>query len=193
MNDYLNRCEYLDFNVQNSKEMNNNCIQDPMLGVDQYCMSDYKLYDNIAINSENISIKRDVDSGYGIQSYNIQSNTPDTKKNNSSINSFNNIEGFTGKIFITDNGPGKSYVNPEECPQGFKWCDKTNACVQVCSGCKYKDRMKSQEFNEYDTCFPDGVYDGVTNSGETKCTCGDNNQYCSDKFINNVFSAIGLL
>lgn len=188
MYDSFNQCDYLDFNYQNSKDMINNCIQDPKLGVEKNCISEYKLYDNIAINSENISIKRSVDSGYGIQNYNTSSNQKIKKINESS-----GIEGFTGKMFLTDNGPGVSHVNPNECPQGFTWCNQTNACVQVCSGCKYKDGMKSQEFNEYDPCFPTGVYDGITNLGETKCTCGKGNKYCSDNFMNNVFSSIGLL
>ena len=51
--------------------------------------------------------------------------------------------------------------------------------------CKYNERTygKSKEFNEADPCFPNrGVYDGITNQGLTKCTCGNNNQYCGDNF-----------
>ena len=69
-------------------------------------------------------------------------------------------------------------------PQGFSWDPYKKICVQVCSGCKYNDNMKSQEFNEYDKCFPNGVYDGITKDGVIKCTCGENNQYCKDNFIN---------
>jgi len=183
----LNRCDYLNLNTQNAESMNLNCVQDYGSGVDKYCASEYKLYDNIAINSENINIKRGVGAGYGINNNDTFSDQKIKKINESS-----GIEGFTGKMFITDNGPGKSMVPVGECPQGFYWCGKTNACVQVCAGCKTKG-MKSQEFNEYDKCFPEGVYDGITKDGEIKCTCGKNNQYCSNDLIENVFSVIGLI
>ena len=52
--------------------------------------------------------------------------------------------------------------------------------------------MKSKEFNEADPCFPQGVYDGIASNGEIKCTCGDDNQYCSDRFSNQ-FTADGSL
>ncbi len=178
----LNQCNYLDLNSQNASDMNLNCTKNPSLGYDKYCMSQYKLYDPIAMNSENISIIRGVDAGYGIQN---QNNVSSEKIKN--INQSSGIEGFTGKMFYTDNGPGKSNVLPNECPQGYKWCNKTNACVQVCTNCKYKDNMKSQEFNEYDSCFPNGVYDGINKDGSTKCTCGKDNKYCSDKFLFDFF------
>ena len=68
--------------------------------------------------------------------------------------------------------------------------------------CKYNQRTygKSKEFNEADPCFPNkGVYNGITNRGFIKCTCGQNNQYCSDSFTtdgsfklgNNVILSIG--
>ena len=53
--------------------------------------------------------------------------------------------------------------------------------------------MKSREFNEADPCFPEGTYNGITNEGYIKCTCGSNNQYCSDDFIKNVFTADGMM
>ena len=70
---------------------------------------------------------------------------------------------------------------------------KKKSCVQVCMGCKYEDNMKSQEFNEYDPCFPNGVYDGREKDGTIKCNCGIDNKYCSDSFIGNIFSTIGLI
>ena len=41
---------------------------------------------------------------------------------------------------------------------------------------------KSKEFNEGDPCFPDGVYNGIDNQGNTMCTCGSKGQYCNDIF-----------
>ena len=48
--------------------------------------------------------------------------------------------------------------------------------------------MKSREFNEADPCFPNGVYNGITNEGFIKCTCGKDNKYCSDDFTKNIES-----
>ena len=53
--------------------------------------------------------------------------------------------------------------------------------------------MKSREFNEADPCFPNGVYDGITNEGFIKCTCGRNNKYCSDTFIKDMFTTDGMM
>ena len=60
-NDYkgLYECGYLDANLQNAEDMNLNCIKDKSKGEDKLCTSDYrKLHDNIAFNSQFISIKR---------------------------------------------------------------------------------------------------------------------------------------
>ena len=46
--------------------------------------------------------------------------------------------------------------------------------------------MKSRDFNEADKCFPEGVYDGINSAGVLKCTCGQDNRYCSEQFLNNV-------
>ena len=53
--------------------------------------------------------------------------------------------------------------------------------------------MKSLQFNEADPCFPEGTYNGVTNEGFIKCTCGSNNQYCSEDFIKDIFTPDGML
>ena len=53
--------------------------------------------------------------------------------------------------------------------------------------------MKSREFNEADPCFPDGTYNGVTNDGIIKCTCGSDNKYCSDSFVNDIFTTEGIM
>lgn len=185
----IQKCNYLNANLQSAEDMILNCIGDPSKGKDKFCKSDYKkLYDPITSNLENIAIKRGVSAGYGIDQI-IEKKTPTPTISNKNIPE-QTIEGFTSNIFITDNGPGESVIT-NKCPQGYKWCNKTGACVQVCIGCKYRDRMKSQIFNEADPCFPEGVYNGVDNRGYLKCTCGSNNQYCSDNFIADIFTANG--
>lgn len=99
-----------------------------------------------------------------------------------------NIEGFTNM--------GESYVRPGDCPDGYFRCPKSGRCVQVCMNCKYNQRTygRSKEFNEGDPCFPNnGVYNGITNDGYTKCTCGLNGEYCneSNHFMGELFDAQG--
>ena len=107
--------------------------------------------------------------------------------------SFN--EGFQNKsnVFVTDNGPGKSSIPYGQCPEGYSRCQKTGKCIQKCIGCVYRDNMKSREFNEADPCFPEGTYNGITNEGYIKCTCGSQNQYCSDDFVKNIFTTDGMM
>lgn len=178
-------CNYFDANIQNTSDMNLNCVKNTLEGTDKYCKSEYKLYDNVAQNSLYLQIKRDTDAGYG-----IINSRPQIQETN--LNS--GIEGFTGKIFITDNGPGESNVT-DSCPEGFKWNESLNGCIQVCRNCHYnqKDEKKSKDYNKADPCFPNGVYDGITNSGELKCTCGKDNRYCSDNFLTDIYEKIGLL
>ena len=183
----IQKCDYLDANLQPARDMLLNCIGDPSKGEDKWCKSSYtKLYDPVAVSSENINIKRSISAGYGID------NNSDDKINNynSAENGNELVEGFTSKMFITDNGPGKSNIPDDQCPQGYKWCNKTGGCVQVCTNCKYNEGTKSYLFNEADKCFPEGVYDGINNQGDLKCTCGKNNKYCSDNFVNS-FTAGG--
>jgi len=87
------------------------------------------------------------------------------------------VEGFTNM--------GASYVRPGDLPDGHFRCPKSGKVKQVCMNCKYNQRTygKSKEFNEGDYCFPNrGVYNGITNDGFTKCTCGSRGQYCGDNF-----------
>ena len=87
------------------------------------------------------------------------------------------VEGFTNM--------GASYVRPGDLPDGYFRCPKSGKIKQVCMNCKYNQRTygKSKEFNEGDYCFPNGgVYNGITNDGLTKCTCGSRGQYCGDNF-----------
>ena len=183
-------CNYINPNMQNARDMNLLCVNNPLKGEDKYCMSEYKLYDNIAQRSVFHQMKRDIDAGYNIGDHIIY----ETKYNEKSPSyDFSNKEGFTGemyrgKIFVGPDGPGKRTLTPGKCPQGYSFDPRTKSCEQVCMGCKYEDNMKSQEFNEYDPCFPNGVYDGREKNGTLKCNCGKNNKYCSDNFLNNIFS-----
>ena len=81
--------------------------------------------------------------------------------------------------FATDNGPGESNVPMGQCPEGYKRCSISGKCIQVCVNCKYRDGYKSQYMNEFDPCFPEGIYNGRNNQGEILCTCGSKNQYCN--------------
>ena len=179
-------CDYLDANLQNANDMNLNCIKNKNKGNEQLCMSEYKLYDNIAINSQFIAIKRDMDAGFGINKYDSE------KKNNSNISQLSNntIEGFQNynNTFIVPTGLGETNIE-NKCSEGYTY--ENNKCKQVCTNCKYNDQMRSQQFNEYDKCFPQGVYDGINENGFTKCNCGNNNQYCSTDYIHNFYPAEG--
>lgn len=191
-NDYkgLYECGYLDANSQNSSDMNLTCIKDKSKGEDKLCTSNYrKLHDNIAFNSQFISIKRGMNAGYGIRPYNSEETTKnkDISKTTGDI-----IEGYTNmnSSFVVPPGPGAVNVE-EKCREGFTY--DGSKCVQVCTNCKYRDGMKSQEFNEFDKCFPNGVYNGVSKDGSRRCTCGKNNQYCSDKLVDDLYPAGGFL
>ena len=182
----LQKCDYLDFNSRSSADMLLKCIGDKNIGKDGLCTSDYtRLYDNISRNSENIMIKRGMDAGYGLLPN--QKREPNRKREpNKDREPNKKIEGF-----ITGDGLGESFVEPNTCPDGYRWCSKSLKCVQVCTNCKYNDGMKSKEFNEADKCFPNGVYDGISNDGKIKCTCGNNNQYCADNSYSVVFTTDG--
>ena len=130
---------------------------------------------------------------FRVSEYDTPNVIPDKKINNSGLN-IGGVEGFKNSDkFIVDNGPGKSSVLEGQCPEGFSLCPKTDKCIQKCQGCIYRDNMKSLEFNEKDPCFPEGTYNGITNEGYIKCTCGNNNKYCSDEFIKNIFTTDGLM
>ena len=116
------------------------------------------------------------------------------KQNNDFLGNFG-YEGFQNKdIFITDNGLGESSVPKGQCPEGYSRDLSSGKCIQKCIGCVYRDNMKSREFNEADPCFPNGVYNGITNEGFIKCTCGKNNKHCSENFMeNNMFTTEGMM
>ena len=173
LNDRL-KCDYLDFNSQPSSDMLLKCVQDKSRGYDMNCQQRYTPSLDLNRANDNMIIKRGVSEGKG----NIKEE-------------YNGVEGFTDKIFVTDNGPGESTVPFGECPDGYTFNQKNGQCVQVCHACNYRDNMRSQQFNAGDVCFPNGVYNGRTNEGDIKCTCGSRNQFCSGDFIKNMFSANG--
>jgi len=198
MEDQLN-CFYLDSSKQNSSDMLRKCVQDnnspygfncgdnPMY---QEKMTDIK--DTARIND--IAIQRGMIEFY-IENSNENNTFINTDKRRN-MNFFNNTEGYQNyneNSFVVPETMGEKYVPEGKCPQGFGRCPKTGRCIQACTNCVYEDNMKSREFNEADPCFPDGVYNGITNEGYIKCTCGSENQYCSDKFINNLFTADGMI
>ena len=165
------KCDYLDLSSQNSHNMLRNCVQDQNSSYDFNCKDLPKKKDDLKKNTartNNISIQRGMTDNF--------------------------IEGFTNNnIFITDEGPGKSSIPENECPEGFSRCQKTGRCIQKCRGCIYRDNMKSQQYNEGDPCFPEGTYNGVTNEGYIQCTCGSSGQYCSNNFMNNLFTTDGMM
>ena len=126
----------------------------------------------IGLNQYKLSLKNQL---YHSKNNPVNENDNEPIKDNLFENS--NVEGFTNM--------GEHYVRPGDCPDGYFWCTKSNKCKQVCMNCKYNERThgRSKEFNEFDPCFPNrGVYNGITNKGLTKCTCGKNNQYCNEIF-----------
>ena len=200
------KCFYLDSELKPASDMlrqcvgdNNspyrfNCEEDPMK---QVLPEDVK--ETARMND--IAIQRGF-SSYNVDNFNTNGNNPFIKpqqKIQSSSMNFKNsgsiTEGYKNykDKFITDNGLGESKIPRGECPEGYSKCPITGKCIQRCIGCVYRDNMKSREFNEADPCFPEGVYNGITNEGYIKCTCGRDNQYCSDDFIKNIFTVDGLM
>ena len=167
------KCFYLDASKQNASHMLRKCVQD-----------NNSLYD---FNCKGAPMQQDT-----VNSIKRTARFNDKRLERGIVEN-RLVEGFTGKIFVTDEGPGKTRLPKDRCPDGFGLCPKTGRCIQKCQNCIYRDNMKSQQFNEADPCFPEGTYNGVTNEGFIKCTCGSNNQYCSEDFIKNSYTADGML
>lgn len=145
-------CEYLDSSKQNASDMLQLCVQDKTKGFDFNCKPPTTNINNIFQERDPITYSQDM------------------------------VEGFTNSpVFYTDNGPGESIIN-DKCPESYRYCHKSKKCIQLCNDCKYDQHNKSKEFNEFDPCFPEGVYNGINNQGNINCTCGNNNEYCSDMF-----------
>jgi len=172
-----NKCAYMNAEKQNAYIMMKPCINgsDPLVWP---CIEKETLDKDIFSivterpNRDNYIPEENVPAG------NVpEDNVPQTLNQNPTV------EGFTNM--------GESYVRPGDCPDGYFRCPISGKCLQVCMNCKYNQRTygKSKEFNEADPCFPDrGVYNGIDEFGNVKCTCGLNNQYCNDyveKPLNN--------
>ena len=191
------RCFYLDSELKPASDMLRQCVgdntspyrfnceEDPMKQVSPEDVKETARMNDIAIQRGFAS--------YNVDNFNTKENS--LKSNESKIDTNNLKEGFTNykKTFITDNGLGESQIPDGQCPEGYSRCPITGRCIQKCIGCVYRDNMKSREFNEADPCFPEGVYNGITNEGYIKCTCGKDNRYCSDDFTKNIFTAEGMM
>ncbi len=184
MNDKYNECDYINADIDNASSMLRECVNKG---------------NKLGWPCKGNPVFKGIDNTVLLQKYTERpsgDNLPKGQKlafttlNEDKLNSIepvkqsdNEIEGFTNM--------GERYIPNGQCPDGYRRCLKTGTCKQICMNCKYRDNMKSMEFNEYDRCFPKhGVYAGITNSGLTKCTCGRNNQYCGDMYTpdGNLFS-----
>ena len=201
MEDQL-RCFYLDSELKPASDMLRVCVGDNRSPYRFNCEEDpmkqvlpEEVKETARMND--ISIQRGFAS-YNINNFNIKDNiklNKDPKIIQNKSNIFSTTEGYKNykDKFITDNGLGESQIPPDKCPEGYGKCPITGRCIQKCLNCIYRDNMKSREFNESDPCFPEGVYNGITNEGDIKCTCGINNKYCSDEFTKNIFTADGMM
>ena len=191
-------CFYLDSDFQPASDMLRKCVTDntslPLFNCGDDPMAKVSLSDaKETARMNDISIQRGF-SFYNVDNSNVNHFTKDVVSLKPTV-SIPGMEGFqnSDNIFLTDNGLGKSSVPAGECPEGYSRCEKTGKCIQKCISCVYRDNMKSRSFNEADPCFPEGTYDGVTNEGHVKCTCGSNNQYCSKDFVKNMYTTDGMM
>jgi hypothetical protein len=164
------KCNYLDFGKYPSNKMLNNCIFEENKQPCTYQINTQMF--NTNIENRIFSDRGLVDGDY------IKENYVENKINKS-------IEGF-----VSGPGPGELQVEGSKCPETYVRCPVTGLCVQACRNCKLPTG-KSLYMNEYDKCFPNGVFNGYDNNGNLKCTCGKDNEYCSDK--KNIFTVDGIL
>lgn len=193
------RCFYLDSELSPASDMLRECVGDKSSAYRFNCEEDpmkQVLPEDVkeTARMNDISIQRGFAS-YNIDNSNMGGSDVFTKRNLETNR--DGKEGFTNyrDVFVTDNGLGESQIPKDKCPEGYGKCPITGKCIQQCVECVYNDKMKmkSREFNEADPCFPEGVYNGITNEGYIKCTCGKNNRYCSDDFTKNIFTAEGMM
>lgn len=198
-------CFYLDSSLKPASDMLRKCVQDESSPYMFDCGTDPMRQENTGdvkntARMNDISIQRGITEFHvsGFDGDNVVMRPKVSENSAPKLNPLINInltEGFQNKsnVFVTDNGPGKSSIPYGQCPEGYSRCQKTGKCIQKCIGCVYRDNMKSREFNEADPCFPEGTYNGITNEGYIKCTCGSQNQYCSDDFVKNIFTTDGMM
>ena len=192
-----NNCFYLNSDFQPASDMLRECIGDLSSPYNHNCGNDIK---DINFKEKETARMNDISIQRGFSYYNVDNHNVNTfldkkliKPTNDFLGKFG-YEGFQNQgIFITDNGLGESSVPKGQCPEGYSRDLSSGKCIQKCISCVYRDNMKSREFNEADPCFPNGVYDGTTNEGFIKCTCGRDNKYCSDTFIKDMFTTDGMM
>ena len=160
---YLDMNGFFDNKTNNSRDMMSICDQDKILKIPYF--NHNSPANLMALNSKNST---------GLDFAHFP--TP----------SIPGIEGFVS------GGPPGTYSRDGYCPDGHT--NENGICKQVCNNCKYNDRTsgKSTQFNEFDTCFSEGVYNGFDSSGLRTCTCGRNNQYCSKGFLEKLYTADGM-
>lgn len=159
---YLDMNGFFDNKTNNSRDMMSICDQDKILKINYF---DHNSPANLmAVNSQNSN---------GLGFANFPTSLP-------------GIEGFVS------GGPPGVLNTDGNCPDGYT--NENGNCKQICTSCKYNDKMKgkTQEFNEYDSCFPQGVFGGFDADGLRTCTCGRNNQYCSKGFLEKLYTADGM-
>ena len=169
----FNDCLYLNAEKDNADSMLKSCINGsddlawPCVGNE---IMDKDIFDLVTERPQGDNVQGQLNHSLHVDSHS-------QKKDVLFENPHGSKEGFTNM--------GEKYIIPGDCPDGYFWCPTSNRCKQVCMNCKYNQRTygKSKEFNEADPCFPNkGVYNGITNHGKTKCTCGQNGQYCNESF-----------
>jgi hypothetical protein len=183
-------CFYLDSSMDPAVNMLRSCVSDPNSISKFDCGGSYEVkIDKDTARMNDIMIQR------GFTSFRIDEYAPSVSPQIATVSSGSQPEIHVGHMegFVSGGQPGEKTVPKGSCPEGHTWSPKTGICVEVCQGCVYRDNMKSQQFNEADPCFPGGTYDGITNDGNIKCTCGKDNQYCSHDFIKNTFTADGMM
>jgi hypothetical protein len=179
-------CFYLDSSVDPAVNMLRSCVGDPQSISKFDCGGAYEVkIDKDTARMNDIMIQR------GFTDFRIDEYDSDLPRVSASVKPALQVGHMEG--FVSGGQPGEKTIQAGNCPEGHTRCPKTGMCIEVCQGCIYRDNMKSQQFNEADPCFPGGTYDGITNTGQIKCTCGKDNKYCSEDFIKNTFTADGMM
>jgi hypothetical protein len=154
----------------------------------------YGFFNNKTNNSQNMMGICDQDKILKIQysNHNSPANLIALNSQKSTGLGFADFPSLTGIEGFTSGGPPGSYARDGFCPDGHT--NENGNCKQICKSCKYNDRTKgkSTEFNEADSCFSEGVFNGFDSSGLRTCTCGRNNQYCSKGFLEKLYTVDGM-
>jgi hypothetical protein len=170
----FNDCLYLNAETDNAESMLKKCINGsddlswPCIGNE---LMDKDIFDLVTERPQGDNVQGPLNHSLHVDSHSQKKDILFENTNDS------NVEGFTNM--------GEKYIKPGDFPDGYFRCPKTGKIKQVCMNCKYNQRTygKSKEFNEADPCFPNrGVYNGITNQGQTKCSCGQRGQYCREVF-----------